>query len=119
MINESNLDRTKPAPQWGPKQREFACPVCRAKQVAQTECRRCGADLSLYVKALYSVEESRRQLELANRSGDTQLASHVSNYMQWLIPKEFDYAASIPQSTANPLRLRAPFLSSRENGFGD
>ncbi len=88
MTNESNLDRSQPVPRTGPKLLEFACPVCRAKQNAQSECRRCGADLSLYVKALHSVVESRRQLDAANRSGDAQSALHVSNYMQWLIPKE-------------------------------
>ncbi len=96
MIDESNLDCTSPAMQSGPKLQGFACPVCRAKQDVQSECRRCGADLSLYVKALQSVIESRRQLDAANRSGDAQSATHVSNYLQWLIPKESDPRARAP-----------------------
>lgn len=62
----------------------FACPVCRAKQTAQPECRRCNADLALYLKALRSVEESRQQLEMANVQGDSELAEQASAYMRWL-----------------------------------
>ncbi len=104
MIDESNLDRTSPAMQSGPKLLGFACPVCRAKQDAQSECRRCGADLSLYVKALQSVVESRRQLDAANRSSDDQSALRVSNYMQWLIPKESDPQARVSKSSVAPFR---------------
>ncbi len=73
MTNEPNL---------------FACPVCRAKQVAKPECRRCSADVSLYLKALRSLDESRRQLDLARESGNGQLASEVLIYLQWLSPNE-------------------------------
>ena len=64
--------------------RQIACPVCRAKQIAQSECRRCSADLSLYLKAMRSVEESRRQFVNANRNGDSQLAAQTLEYLQWL-----------------------------------
>ncbi len=64
--------------------RQIACPVCRAKQIAQPECRRCSADLSLYLKALRSVEESKRQFANASRNGDSQLAAQTLEYMQWL-----------------------------------
>ena len=64
--------------------RQIACPVCRAKQIAQPECRRCSADLALYLKAMRSVEESKRQFANANRNGDSQLAAQMLKYMQWL-----------------------------------
>ncbi len=64
--------------------RQIACPVCRAKQIAQPECRRCSADLSLYLKAMRSVEESRRQFVNARRNGDSQLAAQTLEYLQWL-----------------------------------
>ena len=64
--------------------RQIACPVCRAKQIAQSECRRCSADLSLYLKAMRSVEESRRQFVDASRDGNLQLAAQTLEYLQWL-----------------------------------
>lgn len=73
MTNEPNL---------------FVCPVCRAKQVAKPECRRCSADVSLYLKSLRSMDESRRQLDLARESGNGQLASELLTYIQWLSPNE-------------------------------
>ncbi len=73
MIHEPNL---------------FVCPVCRAKQVAKPECRRCNADVSLYLKTLQSLNESRRQLDLARESGNGQLASELLAYLQWLSPNE-------------------------------
>ena len=64
--------------------RHIACPVCRAKQIAQIECRRCSADLSLYLKALRSVEDSKRQFANASRNGDSPLAVQTLEYMLWL-----------------------------------
>ena len=64
--------------------RQIACPVCRAKQIARPECRRCGADLSLYLKALRSVEESKRQFANAIHNGDSQLAAQTLEYLHWL-----------------------------------
>ena len=64
--------------------RRIACPVCRAKQIAQPECRRCSADLSLYLKALRSVEDSKRQFANASRNGDSPLAVQTLEYMLWL-----------------------------------
>ena len=64
--------------------RQIACPVCRAKQSAQSECRRCSADLSLYLKTMRSVEESRRQFVDASRNGNLQLAAQTLEYLQWL-----------------------------------
>lgn len=67
---------------------EFVCPVCRAKQVAQPECRRCTADLSLYLKALQSVKAARSQIELASINGNSQLAERAISYLKWLSPSE-------------------------------
>ena len=64
--------------------RRIACPVCRAKQIAQSECRRCSADLSLYLKAMRSVEESRRQFVNASRNGNSKLVAQTLEYLQWL-----------------------------------
>ncbi len=76
-----------PVRQLGPEViQDFACPVCRAKQAAQPECRRCSADLSLYLKALRSVKESRTQLELASINGNSQLTEQTLNYLKWLSP---------------------------------
>jgi hypothetical protein len=63
---------------------EFACPVCRARQSFRAECRRCGADLLLYVKALRSVVQSRQQLGLARDSGNGKMEGQVLVYMRWL-----------------------------------
>ncbi len=52
------------------------------------ECRRCSADVSLYLKALRSVDESLRQLDLARESGNSQLESALVTYIQWLSPSE-------------------------------
>ena len=66
----------------------FVCPVCRAKQVAMPECRRCSADVSLYLKALRSLDDSLRQLVLARESGNGQLACELMTYIHWLSPNE-------------------------------
>ncbi len=34
-----------------PPNHEFACPVCRARQLPSPKCRRCQADLALVIKA--------------------------------------------------------------------
>ena len=65
---------------------EFACPVCRAQQTPRMVCRRCRADLGLYVKALRSEELAKRRLVEASRTGQTDLAARVANYLRWLRP---------------------------------
>lgn len=40
----------------------FQCPVCRARQELQNECRRCGADLSLVVAARRRIGLIQEQL---------------------------------------------------------
>jgi len=87
MTSSPPFDPTIPSQQAADRLRNFACPVCRAKQSAQPECRRCNADLALYIKALRSVEQSRQQFESANVRGDTQLATQMSAYLSWLTAK--------------------------------
>jgi len=65
---------------------EIACPVCRAKQKPQNECRRCSADLTLYVKAMLSLETAKLQYQEA-RDGDQSNRVQARNYLQWLSPK--------------------------------
>ncbi len=56
----------------------FRCPVCRAGQPLQNECRRCQADLSLVVLAHRRVDHLRallnRQAELSIR--ERELVQH-------------------------------------------
>jgi len=84
MTSSPPFEPTIPSREAADRQQNFACPVCRAKQPEQPECRRCSADLSLYVKALRSVEQSRQQLESATSRGDNRLAAQTSTYLIWL-----------------------------------
>ena len=63
------------------------CPVCRARQAPQPVCRRCSADLSLYLKALDSQDYARRLHAAALRSGDRQAAEQSAAYLRWLKPQ--------------------------------
>jgi hypothetical protein len=72
--------------QSNPLQQDFICPVCRAKQVPQPECRRCSADLSLYLKAKQSWHKSHQQLQSAEETGDERLATKMRLYLGWLNP---------------------------------
>ncbi len=65
---------------------ELTCPVCRAKQACQAACRRCGADLSLWIKALRSLHEAKRQVANAAQL-DTANHDSALNYLRWLSPK--------------------------------
>ena len=62
------------------------CPVCKARQDLQSTCRRCGADLALYLQALRSVETARRQYHQARQAGSPQQAAHAISYLTWLNP---------------------------------
>jgi len=64
------------------------CPVCRARQVAQPQCRRCGADLVLYGKALAAAEVSKRCYAAARHRGDDQAMRRELEYLTWLSPVE-------------------------------
>jgi hypothetical protein len=88
MMHSSNLDSDVAGHGSGGLLCDFACPVCRAKQIPQLECRRCGADLALYIRALNSVVISRERLDLAIESGDSPLAVDLLNYIHWLVPEK-------------------------------
>jgi hypothetical protein len=62
------------------------CPVCKARQELQSTCRRCGADLALYLQALRSVEIARRQYRQARQNGSPQQAAGAISYLTWLKP---------------------------------
>lgn len=64
----------------------LACPVCRARQPLQASCRRCEADLQLYVKALQSLRLAEQHVAEA-RSGPDELRRHTAQrYLDWLRP---------------------------------
>jgi hypothetical protein len=65
---------------------EIACPVCRARQAASNDCRRCGADLSLYSKAIRSQRAVQHAYAAAIESGDNQTAANAHQYLVWLKP---------------------------------
>ena len=80
---------------------ELACPVCRAKQAYQAECRRCGADLSLWIKALRSLHVAKQQVVQAERHDEPNRVRAL-NYLHWLSPQATQTAESTesqPQST--------------------
>lgn len=60
------------------------CPVCRARQPPQGICRRCRADLQLFVQAVASRSEATRWLEEAEQAGDAVTAESLRGYLQWL-----------------------------------
>ena len=62
------------------------CPVCRARQIVQPQCRRCSADLELYGKALAAVQASKRRYAAALQQGDAQAAQRELEYLTWLSP---------------------------------
>lgn len=84
MTTSSERDPAMSSKKVADRLENFACPVCRAKQAAQPECRRCNANLELYLKALRSVEKSSQQLEMAKDQGDNELAEQASAYLRWL-----------------------------------
>jgi hypothetical protein len=68
---------------------EFQCPVCRAKQQLQPECRRCHADLTLLMRAVLALRDTQQQLKIAiaqNPNCDT--AKTLRERLNWLSPKE-------------------------------
>jgi hypothetical protein len=65
---------------------QMTCPVCRAKQIPQTICRRCEADLSLYIKATTSLAVAQQQYALKSQNGDQAANAELQKYLQWLRP---------------------------------
>ena len=64
--------------------REICCPVCRARQSARPTCRRCAADLTLYVRALESGGVARERLVQATTAGDQAAVLRLRRYLVWL-----------------------------------
>lgn len=60
------------------------CPVCRATQAAQKACRRCNADLELFVHAGKSSLAARRRLTEAITAGDAVAEAQLRDYLRWL-----------------------------------
>jgi len=74
------------------------CPVCRARQPLQIECRRCGADLELFTRAIRAVENIRAELERNLNSGiDAKITKAIRRRLVWLSPaamRQFDIQAT-------------------------
>jgi hypothetical protein len=62
------------------------CPVCRARQEAQPACRRCGADLQLYVHAILSRQQAIERYRAAREAGEETIAERELQYLKWLDP---------------------------------
>lgn len=65
---------------------ELVCPVCRARQTPRDVCRRCRADIGLYVKAIQSRHRARALLDEASQSGREDVAMRTAAYLRWLRP---------------------------------
>lgn len=60
------------------------CPVCRAGQSQRAVCRRCGADLVLFMRAVESRRVARRRLERAIAAGNPAATDRLRAYLAWL-----------------------------------
>jgi hypothetical protein len=84
-----------------PTENELNCPVCRAKQAYQRECRRCGADLSLWIKALRSLHFAQQQVLQTGNQVESQ-RNDALNYLRWLSPNAAQAASSVA-TAADPV----------------
>ena len=75
---------------------KIICPVCRAKQDRQPDCRRCGADLRLYLKAILSNELAQR--DYAQATTPDRIAQ-IEEYLNWLRPGELSRSTDERYST--------------------
>ena len=62
----------------------IACPVCRASQSPRGSCRRCGADLGLFVQAIESRRIGRRRLGRAIMAENHEATARLRRYLAWL-----------------------------------
>ncbi|MEX0669535.1 MAG: hypothetical protein WD060_03645 [Pirellulales bacterium] len=62
----------------------IGCPVCRAVQPLQPVCRRCVADLGLFMRAVESRRTARRRLTRATAAHDTAAERRLRVYLRWL-----------------------------------
>lgn len=65
---------------------DFRCPVCRARQILQPECRRCHADLSLVVKAQQRARYLYLALLQARQDNDFTAEQQLSSELRLLRP---------------------------------
>jgi len=67
--------------------RNFRCPVCRARQPLQETCRRCKADLRLVVRARRRVDYLHSKRLKAQAQGDRECEQKLAAELRWLAPK--------------------------------
>ena len=60
------------------------CPVCRATQTARQVCRRCSADLTLFVRTSASSLAAQRRLAEAVAASDAVAQARLRGYLRWL-----------------------------------
>ena len=65
----------------------FRCPVCRAKQPLQSQCRRCRADLRLVVRAHQCAARMRDDYERALRLDDRRMVQHIRQQLLLVAPR--------------------------------
>jgi len=65
---------------------EFRCPVCRARQTLQPECRRCHADLTLVIKARQRTEHLFVALQQARQDRDFAAQHQLTKELRLLHP---------------------------------
>ncbi len=60
------------------------CPVCKAGQEPNATCRRCGADLALFLQCLTSRSRAEQQYRAAIARGDQASDERMRAYLNWL-----------------------------------
>ena len=65
---------------------EFRCPVCKARQTLQPECRRCHADLSLVVKAHQRADHLYAALKEARQERDFSRQHQLTKELRLFAP---------------------------------
>jgi len=73
-----------------PEEEKFRCPVCRASQSLQSQCRRCNADLRLTMRARQRLAYLLRQRAFAIRDGDLDRREKIQCELNLLAPRHSD-----------------------------
>ncbi len=66
----------------------FRCPVCRASQPPQPECRRCKADLCLALRARRRLAYLLEQRAMAICDGDRDRTKQIQCELDLLAPQQ-------------------------------
>ncbi len=66
----------------------FRCPVCRATQPPQPECRRCKADLCLTLRARQRLVYLLEQRATAIYDGDWKQKKRIQSELDLLAPQQ-------------------------------